>query len=73
MPSAARVREDFDLIELDGDDLRRNPLIVRKTTLSAKAAADNVITYPRIAERGTGADFNQAWGNIKGVFMESTG
>jgi bifunctional non-homologous end joining protein LigD len=25
----------FDLIELDGDDLRRNPLIVRKTTLSS--------------------------------------
>jgi bifunctional non-homologous end joining protein LigD len=25
----------FDLIELDGDDLRRNPLIVRKTTLGS--------------------------------------
>ena len=24
----------FDLIELNGDDLRRNPLIVRKTTLA---------------------------------------
>jgi bifunctional non-homologous end joining protein LigD len=28
----------FDLIELDGDDLRRNPLIVRKTTLSSVLA-----------------------------------
>jgi bifunctional non-homologous end joining protein LigD len=25
----------FDLIELDGDDLRRHPLIVRKTTLAS--------------------------------------
>src|ERR1700738_2724984 len=28
----------FDLIELDGDDLRRNPLIVRKTTLGSLIA-----------------------------------
>ena len=28
----------FDLIELDGDDLRRNPLIVRKTTLASVLA-----------------------------------
>ena len=28
----------FDLIELDGDDLRRNPLIVRKTTLAGVLA-----------------------------------
>jgi len=28
----------FDLIELDGDDLRRNPLIVRKTTLGSLLA-----------------------------------
>jgi ATP-dependent DNA ligase len=28
----------FGLIELDSDDLRRNPLIVRKTTLSSVLA-----------------------------------
>jgi ATP-dependent DNA ligase len=38
----------FDLIELDGDDLRREPLAVRKTTLASL-----------LARAGPGLRFNE--------------
>ena len=43
----------FDLIELDGNDLRRHPLIVRKTTLAsllARAAPECFFGYPHKGE-----------------------
>jgi ATP-dependent DNA ligase len=46
----------FDLIELNGDDLRRDPLEVRKTTLASMLATTNPGIQFNEHIEGDGAD-----------------
>jgi hypothetical protein len=51
----------FDLIELNGDDLRRDPLQVRKVTLTSV-----------LAKAGAGIRFNSTWkATVKTVFRHA--